>query len=682
MMLDQLEAQELYDSFKRSMRHAANIPKETQDKYFPELDYAHHLEQFFLELLGDPKELNDLYKLIYPFRGNCLFHAVEVVNLVKHIPEFIASLIKVGVSKVLTLSDYHGFSGNSPVRLSMGNIIESTEIVRDSENYYHDWKASGFGDNEIKDCLLHSLRAIKITAPRYDIVGNLQTIHNAIVTEVSGTRLAEIERSLFASQSDSKKRAALLSITYSIANNLKLLDKMPGTNEMIGNINNLKTYDLGRSLNSGLTSNLIEERRIKHLPPEEELTKDEAEILKKFRKKPFGIISRSKAMAKSLELLTAYKDDVTLLLTGERGVGKGLFVKAIHKISNRSLKKLVEVNCAAIGPQLLASELFGSKKGGFTSADRDRSGLIKAAGDGTLFIDEVGRIPLEAQGNLLRVLEEGEFYPIAGTVPEKVEARIIVASNLDLEVEVEEGRFLADLFDRINRVNIHIPSLSERDQDIPVLAKHFYDTILLERQKDSFKRDKLKAKMSENDFRPICEIEFPGNIRELRNKIEGFILRNLEYLEELHPSMILKLVKDKSVTVKALKSNPAFHEDYPIKGEHWIALRGLLENDFNQTQATKYSEERDGPRDKISVLKYADSLLLVIANETKFQTDQMMDFLKDHGMFSGDEETCRVGINNRLRYILSRHNKGSKKVISPWANGFLVELEALRPDLM
>jgi len=667
---------------KRSMRHADNIKKSVRDKYFPDHDYPQQLEKFFRELLKDPKELNDLYKIIYPFRGNCLFDEKEIVKIVKEIPEFIASLIKIGVSKVLTLSSYRGFSGKVPVQLSIDNIIESTEIIRDSENYYYALKNSGFDDNYIKESLLSSLRTIKISAPRYDIIGNLQAIHNAIVLEVSGTRKIAIERSLFASQNDPVKRKVLQQITYPIVNNLQILDQIPCTNEVISNINKLKTRSMENSLSPGLASHLIQEQKVKYLPSEKELTNDEVETLKKFSEKPYGIISRSRAIAKSLELLAAYKDDVTLLLTGERGVGKGLFVRAIHRISNRSDKKLVEVNCASVEPQLLASELFGSKRGAYTGADRDRNGLIQAAGEGTLFLDEIGRIPKEAQGNLLRALEEGEFTPIGGTVPEKVRARIIVASNQDLEVEVEEGRFHADLLDRVNRAHIHVPSLAERIQDIPLLAKHFYDTILFEREKVSFVHDKLKAIINEKDFLPLCEMDFPGNVRELRNKIEGFILRNFKFLEELHPSMILKLVSDDSVSIKTLISNPVFHDDYPIKREHWIAFRGLLENGFNQTQATKYSEERGGPKDKVSVLKYSDTLLLVIANEAEFQTDQMIDLLKDRGIFSGDKKTCRSGIDNRLRYLLSKHNKGSKKVISPWANGFLAELREQRPDLI
>jgi len=679
MRVENPNSGDLKRDFKRSMRHADNISQAAKDEYFPAQNYSSELRAFFEELLNDPDELKDLYKLTYPFYGSCFFDQIKFVRLVKEIPEFVASVVKLGVSKVLTLNSYREFLGRQQVDLSLDKVIESTEIIRDSENYFYDWKASTYQDENARDCMLESLRSLKTGAPRYDIMGSLQSIHNAIVLEVSLSKRVNVERSLFVAQNDPIKSKALQSITYLIIKNLQILNGIPVTNEVINYINGMKP---GTSLPSS-SENLIQEQKDKYLPKTIELTNGEYELLESFSAKPYGIKSRSRVMAKSLELLTAYKDDVTLLLTGERGVGKGLFVKAVHKKSNRAGKKLIEFNSASREKQLLASELFGSKKGAYTGADRDRIGLIRAAGDGTLFIDEVGRIPLEAQGNLLRVLEEGEFTPMGGTAPEKVEARIIIASNLDLEIEVEERRFLADLFDRINRVNIHIPSLSERHEDIPLLAKHFYDTILLERQKDTSVRNKLMACISEKDFAPLCEMNFPGNIRELRNKIEGFILRNLESLDEIHPSMILKLVTDDSITIKSLKSNPPFHKEYPIKREHWVALRGLLENKFNQTQATKYSEERDGPKDKVSVLKYADTLLLVIANEAEFQTDQMIDFFKDRGIFSRDEETYKIGIDDRLRYMLTRQNKGSKKkVISPWANGFLDELRKQRPDLI
>lgn len=435
-----------------------------------------------------------------------------------------------------------------------------------------------------------------------------------------------------------------------------------------------------RKVDTNTTNTETEE--LKHTVYNEELTNDDLELLKFFSQNPHGIKTRSKSMVKPLELLVAYKDDIPLFLTGDRGVGKGLFVKAVHKLSNRAGKKLIQFNGASREKELMASELFGSKKGAYTGADRDRRGLIEAAGDGTLFIDEVGRIPLEAQGNLLRVLEEGEFTPIGATDPVKLKARIICATNLNLQVAVEDGNFMPDLFDRINRAHIHIPSLKERPADITLLAKHFYDNAIHKKSKDTYVRDKLIPIIQEVDFQPLGNQNFKGNIRELKNKIESFVLRNYHYLENFHPSMIFKLVTDDSTSIKSLSSNPAFQEKYPVKSKHWIALRSLLDNNFNQTQATKYSAMRGGPKDKTSVLKYADTLLVVIAYEAGFQIDQMIKFLKDRGVISDKVETTYTEIQNRLKYVLSHHKKGTKKVIWPWADDLLNQLAKHRPDLM
>ncbi len=414
----------------------------------------------------------------------------------------------------------------------------------------------------------------------------------------------------------------------------------------------------------------------------DDLTQDDLELLKFFNRKQFGIISRSKAMVNPFRLLMAYKDDEHLLLTGDRGVGKGIFVKAIHKLSNRSKNKLIEFNCASREKQLLASELFGSKKGAYTGADRDRIGLIQAAGEGTLFIDEVWRLSLEAQGILLRVLQEGEFTPIGGTVAEKVKARIICATNQDLQTEVANKKFHADLYDRMNVTSIDIPNLSERSDDIPLLAKYFYDSAIQRKTKDTYLRDKYIHIILEEDFRPLKKIEFEGNVRVLKNEITSFVSRNWQYLEDFHSSMIYKLVTDHLTTIKSLSANPVINEKFPVTTKHWIALHALLENGFNQVQAKKYSAMRNGPKDKISVLKYADTLLLLIAHETGFHPDHMIEYLKSHGRFSGHDETCSIEIENRFRYILSHLNKGSKKIIEPWASSFVAELHEQRPDLL
>jgi formate hydrogenlyase transcriptional activator len=217
--------------------------------------------------------------------------------------------------------------------------------------------------------------------------------------------------------------------------------------------------------------------------------------------------------------------DATVLVTGETGTGKEVVVRAIHGLSGRKGKILVKVNCAALPAGVIESELFGHEKGAFTGALNRRIGRFELAHGGTLFLDEVGDLPLELQAKLLRVLQEGEFERLGGTQTHKVDVRIIAATNRDLKAAVQEGRFRADLFYRLNVFPIPIPPLRERIEDVPRLTRHFVMTY-------ASKMGKSIETIGERAMRELTAYSWPGNVRELQNVIErAVILSRRSHLE-------------------------------------------------------------------------------------------------------------------------------------------------------
>ena len=204
------------------------------------------------------------------------------------------------------------------------------------------------------------------------------------------------------------------------------------------------------------------------------------------------------------------RSNITVLINGESGTGKELVAKALHRHSPRAKKPFIALNMAAIPKDLMESELFGHEKGAFTGAQSRRAGRFEQADGGTLFLDEIGDMPAELQTRLLRVLADGEFYPVGGHTPLQVDVRIITATHQDLETFVADGRFREDLFHRLNVIRIHIPPLRERKQDIPLLLRHFLsqaaseldtETKLLKPQTEAF----------------LCTLKWPGNVRQLEN---------------------------------------------------------------------------------------------------------------------------------------------------------------------
>ncbi len=230
------------------------------------------------------------------------------------------------------------------------------------------------------------------------------------------------------------------------------------------------------------------------------------------------MVGQSKAMQAVFELAKKVaRHNTTVLITGESGTGKELIARGIHFYSERAGGRLIPVNCGGIPENLLESEMFGYKKGAFTGADRDKAGLFEAAEGGTLFLDEIGELPLSLQVKLLRVLQESEVRPVGDPKTHKVDVRVITATAKNLEAEMRKGTFREDLFYRLNVMQIHLPPLRERTEDIPPLCQLF-----IERFNGELK--KRIASISPGAMSRLMKHPWPGNVRELENVIQRAVV--------------------------------------------------------------------------------------------------------------------------------------------------------------
>lgn len=287
-------------------------------------------------------------------------------------------------------------------------------------------------------------------------------------------------------------------------------------------------------------------------------------------------IGTSKAIQEKLDIaMRAAQTDSSVLLLGESGAGKELFAEQIHLHSSRANKPLIRVNCAALPESLLESELFGHIKGAFTGATNDRLGRFELADGGTIFLDEIGDLPLNLQVKLLRVIQHRTFERVGGADPIKVDVRIIAATNKDIEKEVEEGRFRADLYYRLNVLPIYIPALRERREDIPLLADFF------------LKKFNREIKKQITGFTPeaievLLSFSWPGNVRELENAIERAVV--ITQSEHIAPdAFVLSNFSQSRVDEYAARQ---LKEAINLFKKHYI--RQTLEmNRWNQTKTSR-----------------------------------------------------------------------------------------------
>lgn len=271
-----------------------------------------------------------------------------------------------------------------------------------------------------------------------------------------------------------------------------------------------------------------------------------------------NIVAKSEKMQRLLEMVSRVANtDSTVYIYGESGTGKELIARSIHLASERKDKSFVAINCAAIPETLLESELFGHEKGAFTGATRTSKGLFVQAHQGTVFLDEIGDMPLSIQAKLLRLLQEQQFYPVGSEKPIRVDVRIIVATNKDLEAEVKNGSFREDLFYRVHVIPINLPPLRERKEDITVLAKHF-----LKKYSEKMKKD-LKG-LTPSAMQKLMTYDWPGNVRELENTIEYAVA--LTQQDIINEDIILPAKDLPPETLKPLKdAREEFEKIYLIR---------------------------------------------------------------------------------------------------------------------
>lgn len=270
-----------------------------------------------------------------------------------------------------------------------------------------------------------------------------------------------------------------------------------------------------------------------------------------------GIIYKSNIMAELVDLSMAVAaTNVTVFISGETGTGKEIFARAIHKGSERSGAPFIGINCGAIPEQLLESELFGHEKGAFTGAATRHEGLFRAANGGTLFLDEIGDMSLSLQVKLLRVLQDMEVRPVGSTKTYSIDVRIISASHRDLDEMVNSGEFRSDLYYRLKVVPLEMPKLSERCEDIPLLADHFLE-------EHAQANNKKKKHLSPESLDYLMAAKWPGNIRQLNNVIE--LCATLSKTKTIALSLIRMGCQDRSKQMKTLKqAKLEFEKNYLI----------------------------------------------------------------------------------------------------------------------
>jgi transcriptional regulator with PAS, ATPase and Fis domain len=232
----------------------------------------------------------------------------------------------------------------------------------------------------------------------------------------------------------------------------------------------------------------------------------------------YDMVGRTPAMQRIFDVIPVVAEtDATVLIEGPTGTGKDLLAKVMHQAGRRGKRPLVKVNCAALPDTLLESEMFGYVKGAFTGADQDKPGRFQDADGGTIFLDEIGDMPVALQAKLLRVLEDGEFYPLGGRKPVRVDVRIISATNQGLESLVRERRFREDLYYRLNVMRIEMPPLRQRAADLPLLISHIMNRL-------SATHSRPLPHISENAMEVLLNHGYPGNVRELENILEHALI--------------------------------------------------------------------------------------------------------------------------------------------------------------
>ena len=316
-------------------------------------------------------------------------------------------------------------------------------------------------------------------------------------------------------------------------------------------------------------------------------------------KQRFGIIGNNKQLNQAIEkAMRVAQTDITVLVTGESGVGKEVIPKIIHSLSHRKHAKYIAVNCGAIPEGTIDSELFGHEKGSFTGASQTRSGYFEVADGGTIFLDEVGELPLTTQVRLLRVLENGEFLKVGSSKVQKTDVRIVAATNLDMAKAIERGKFREDLYYRLSTVEIHLPPLRERQDDIHLLFRKFAS--------DFAQKYKMPTVRLEDDaVETLLSYPWKGNIRQLRNLTEE----------------ISVIEQNRNISNSILKSYlPDYHQNLPA-----IITQSKSESDFANEREILYKVLFDMRNDITDLKKLTEQLIKErVRNQPPHESTQLL----------------------------------------------------------
>lgn len=301
----------------------------------------------------------------------------------------------------------------------------------------------------------------------------------------------------------------------------------------------------------------------------------ETKVLKRKISKTHEIIGDSPAIIKIKQTIEKVAPtDARVMITGKNGTGKELVARWLHEKSNRSNMQLVEVNCAAIPSELIESELFGHEKGAFTSAIKQRIGQFERADNGTIFLDEIGDMSLSAQAKVLRALQENKITRVGGEKEIEVNVRIIAATNKDLRKEIEDGNFREDLYHRLSVILIHVPSLNERVEDIPLLAEKFVSEIC---EENAMSRKQLTS----GAMNELKNITWSGNIRELRNVIERLVILCGDKITEADIINFANPMGGKSVNLEDIVNQYEKFQDFKDFAEQVFIDTKLRKNGWN-----------------------------------------------------------------------------------------------------
>tara|TARA_B100000767_G_scaffold274251_1_gene306670 strand:- start:1543 stop:2808 length:1266 start_codon:yes stop_codon:yes gene_type:complete len=290
-------------------------------------------------------------------------------------------------------------------------------------------------------------------------------------------------------------------------------------------------------------------------------------------KQRFGIIGMNPLLNRALEkALRVAVTDISVLVTGESGVGKENIPKIIHQYSHRKHAKYIAVNCGAIPEGTIDSELFGHEKGAFTGATSTRSGYFEVADGGTIFLDEVGELPLATQVRLLRVLETGEFLKVGSSKTQKTNVRIVAATNVQMRDAIQKGKFREDLYYRLSTVEINLPPLRERKEDIPLLFRKFASDF-------AQKYHMPTVRLNDAAQHTLSQYNWNGNIRQLRNVAEQISV--LEKERDLTPHILRSYLPDMGSQLPALKSDGKESSDFTSEREILYKVLFDMKNDLN-----------------------------------------------------------------------------------------------------